>query len=106
MILFLLRFRARAPEDLSAIEVIFIIIIIWLHWLVGKTLVEGERRVHFVGIHSSFAFILVTYLVQDPDYGLFCIGMTYTLSLCGRLVFLLLILYHPQKWKKKRTRIQ
>ena len=65
-----------------------------LESLVGKRFAAGGLCVYFAGIHSLFAFILLTNKIMI----MFCIGAEY-ISMFGRLV---LFVYHPKKGKRRK----
>ena len=60
--------------------------------LVGKRFLA----VFFDWINALFTFILLTHKITI----MFCICVGVPLALCGRLV---LVWYHPKKWKMKKT---
>ena len=66
--------------------------------LVGNRFAAGGLRVCFAGIHSLFAFILLTNKIMI----MFCIGAGYIgHCLDGSFYF-----YHPKKGKTKKTLIE
>ena len=60
--------------------------------LVGKRLLA-------TCIHALFTSILLTHKIMI----MFCICVGVPLALCGRLV---LVCYHPKKWKTKKTPVE
>ena len=67
-----------------------------LAYLVGKRFGAGGLRMYFAGIHSLFAFILLTNKIMI----MFCIGAGYIgHCLDGSFYFC----YHPKKGKTKKT---
>ena len=53
----------------------------------------------FACIHALFTLILLTHKIMI----MFCICVGVPLALCGRLV---LVCYHPKKWKTKKTPVE
>ena len=66
--------------------------------LVGKRFLAGGLRVYFC-LDSCLVYINFAH-TQDHDYGLYLCGVP--LALCGRLV----LVYHPKKWKTKKTLVE
>ena len=63
--------------------------------LVGKRFLAGGLRVYFC-LDSCLVYINFAH-TQDHDYVLYLCGVP--LALCGGLV----LVYHPKKWKTKKT---
>ncbi len=63
--------------------------------LVGKRVLAVGLRLHFAGIQSLFAFILIT---QDHDYVLYLCGATSGIMWTVRFSLL-----SSKKWKTKKT---
>ena len=63
--------------------------------LVGKRFAAGGLRVYFAGIHSLFAFILLTNKIMI----MFCIGAEY-IEHCSDGWFY--YFYHPKKGKRRK----
>ena len=66
--------------------------------LVGKRLLLAGSACIFA-CNALFTLILLTHKIMI----MFCICVGVPLALCGRLV---LVCYHPKKWKTKKTPVE